>query len=136
MIAQIFHNGLCWLILLVALIGYQQLWLQWLNVRDNRLQEEAFSLGGRAQSDFAGVLIGALPLLGLLGTISGLLECFAGMAVDGSGSEQMSAGIASALVSTQLGLVCAVPGWLLQAYVRSAPQPRDAQPLDSAARSR
>lgn len=69
--------------------------------------------------DFTAVLIGALPLLGLLGTITGLLDCFAGIANQGADGSQISAGIGDALLTTQLGLVCAIPAWLLQAWVKS-----------------
>ena len=68
---------------------------------------------------FTGILIGALPLLGLLGTIAGLLECFAGIANTGASNELVSSGIAKALLTTQLGLLCAIPGWLLQSWVHS-----------------
>ncbi len=67
------------------------------------------------------VLLSALPLLGLLGTIGGLMETFRGMA-RGVGIDLqtfLSSGIADALMTTQLGLVLVVPGWLLLAYLKS-----------------
>jgi biopolymer transport protein ExbB len=72
-----------------------------------------------------GILIGALPLLGLLGTIIGLLTCFKGIASYGADGALLSGGIADALLTTQLGLVCAIPGWLLQTYIRSRVRGRD-----------
>ncbi len=53
------------------------------------------------------------PLLGLLGTVSGMVEMFASMqgAVLARATEQtVAGGISLALVSTQLGLVIGVPG--------------------------
>lgn len=66
------------------------------------------------------VLLGALPLLGLLGTIVGLLSTFRNMAVSGGLDQQtlMSSGIATALVTTQLGLFMVIPGLVLFAMVR------------------
>jgi len=121
MVQQLLGNWLCWAILILALVCYQQLWSDFLVQRS-----AATNLGNDAEqqsensikANFSGVLIGALPLMGLLGTIIGLLECFAGIAQQGASSELISSGIADALLTTQLGLVCAIPGWLLQAYVR------------------
>lgn len=123
MVQQLLNNWLCWAIVLLALVCYHQLWSEYLaqrtrtiNLENNANQQSEDTL----KRDFSGVLIGALPLMGLLGTIIGLLDCFAGIAREGASSELISSGIADALLTTQLGLVCAVPGWLLQAYVRSS----------------
>ena len=66
------------------------------------------------------VLLSALPLLGLLGTIAGLLTTFHSMAISGSLDQQMllSSGIADALITTQLGLIMVIPGLLLQSLIR------------------
>jgi biopolymer transport protein ExbB len=66
------------------------------------------------------VLLSALPLLGLLGTIVGLLSTFRSMAIIGGLDQQtlMSSGIATALVTTQLGLFMVIPGLVLFAIVR------------------
>ena len=69
---------------------------------------------------FLGVLIGAAPLLGLLGTVAGMLVTFGGMA-SGAGSEPIdviSGGISKALVTTQAGLVIAVPAAFLFALLK------------------
>ncbi len=65
------------------------------------------------------VLLSALPLLGLFGTIAGLLTTFRSMAASGGFDEQtlLSGGIADALITTQLGLVMVVPGWVLQTLI-------------------
>ncbi len=55
--------------------------------------------------------VSTLPLLGLLGTVGGLLDSFNGLA---SGNQQMlTGGIAEALLTTQLGLTTALPALLL-----------------------
>ena len=122
MIEQIVNSVICWAILLLALVCYQQLWCQYLTHFETVQPQNNDSLSGASTGNnfaFTGILIGALPLLGLLGTIAGLLECFAGIANEGASSELVSAGIAKALLTTQLGLVCAIPGWLLQSWVQS-----------------
>ena len=69
---------------------------------------------------FLGVLIAAAPLLGLLGTVAGMLVTFGGMA-SGAGSEPLdviSGGISKAFVTTQAGLVIAVPAAFLYALLK------------------
>lgn len=67
------------------------------------------------------ILVSALPLLGLLGTVNGLLTTFRAMA-GGVVVDQLdfvSTGVADALVTTQLGMITAIPGLLLYTYLRS-----------------
>ena len=60
---------------------------------------------------FAFVLIAAAPLVGLLGTVSGMLATFHGMAskLSESPMDVISGGVSEALITTQTGLVIAVP---------------------------
>ncbi|GAA5480907.1 MotA/TolQ/ExbB proton channel family protein [Haloferula sargassicola] len=69
---------------------------------------------------FLGVLIAAAPLLGLLGTVAGMLVSFSGMAAGGHAPpiDTISAGISKALVTTQAGLVIAVPAAFLLALLK------------------
>ena len=53
------------------------------------------------------------PLLGLLGTVTGMMVTFDAVGHPGAGSDiasQVSGGISSALLTTQIGLVVAIPG--------------------------
>jgi biopolymer transport protein ExbB len=60
------------------------------------------------------VLAGAAPLLGLLGTVSGMITTFDVIAMFGTGNARaMASGISEALISTQAGLVVAIPGLVL-----------------------
>ena len=62
-----------------------------------------------------GVLAKASPLLGLLGTVTGMIATFDIISVFGAGNARaMAAGISEALVTTQTGLLVAIPG--LYAY--------------------
>ena len=66
------------------------------------------------------ILISALPLLGLLGTVNGLLTTFRTMAssVVINTLDFVSTGVADAMVTTQLGMITAIPGLLMYTYLR------------------
>jgi len=66
------------------------------------------------------VMTAAAPLLGLLGTVAGMLQTFGGLASAGQNqmSDLVSAGISKALVTTQAGLTIAVPAVFLLAWLR------------------
>lgn len=56
------------------------------------------------------VLAGVSPLLGLLGTVTGMIETFQSITLFGTGDPKlMSGGISQALITTQLGLAVAIP---------------------------
>lgn len=63
------------------------------------------------------VAVGAAPLFGLLGTVTGMLTTFGALA-SGSGGDQtmgmIAAGISEALITTETGLVVALPGLFFQ----------------------
>jgi biopolymer transport protein ExbB len=57
-----------------------------------------------------GALAGMMPILGLLGTVTGMIATFKVIALQGTGDAQaMASGISEALITTQAGLVAAVP---------------------------
>lgn len=56
------------------------------------------------------VLAGVSPLLGLLGTVTGMINTFHVITVHGTGDPRlMAGGISEALITTQLGLAVAIP---------------------------
>jgi biopolymer transport protein ExbB len=56
------------------------------------------------------VLAAITPMLGLLGTVSGMIETFQSITLFGTGDPKlMSGGISQALVTTELGLAVAIP---------------------------
>ena len=58
-----------------------------------------------------GAMVMAAPLLGLLGTVFGMIETFDAVAMRSGETAQMVAhGISQALITTQVGLVAALPG--------------------------
>lgn len=68
---------------------------------------------------FLTVLVTAAPLLGLLGTVFGMLTTFSGLAA-GTGRviESVAGGISEALITTQMGLLIAIPGYFLVHAIR------------------
>ncbi len=63
------------------------------------------------------------PLLGLLGTVFGLIRMFLAVMVSGVGDPmKMAGGIGEALVCTASGLVVAIPAYVLHRYFRSRVQ--------------
>lgn len=69
------------------------------------------------------VIAAMLPLLGLLGTVLGMQQTFA-VLVGGGGVEtsQLAGGISKALLTTQAGLVMALPLLLLHGYINARVQ--------------
>jgi len=67
------------------------------------------------------ITLSSLPLLGLLGTIMGLLTTFFRMSQENGFNiqEVISGGIAEAMFTTQLGLIMVIPGLLLLSYLNS-----------------
>lgn len=58
------------------------------------------------------------PLLGLLGTVTGMIATFQTITLFGTGDPKlMAGGISMALITTVLGLVCAIPLLLLHTFV-------------------
>lgn len=58
------------------------------------------------------------PLLGLLGTVSGMVTTFSVIAEFGTGNARaLASGISEALITTQTGLVVAVPGLFLATFL-------------------
>ena len=59
-------------------------------------------------------LVALCPLLGLLGTVSGMIEVFEIMAVTGSGNARaMASGVTKATIPTMAGMVAALSGMYL-----------------------
>lgn len=67
------------------------------------------------------VLIALAPLSGLLGTVAGMLTTFAGMTSASTTKpiDSISTGISQALITTQAGLLMAIPAALLLALLKS-----------------
>ncbi len=66
------------------------------------------------------VIAGVAPLLGLLGTVTGMINLFEAITQYGTGDPQlMAGGISEALVTTQMGLMIAIPLLLVHNYLKN-----------------
>lgn len=64
------------------------------------------------------ILAAIAPMLGLLGTVSGMIETFQSITLFGTGDPKlMSGGISQALVTTELGLAVAIPLLLIHSLL-------------------
>ena len=67
---------------------------------------------------FVAISASSAPLLGLLGTVTGIINTFKLITVFGSGDVKMlSGGISEALITTEYGLIVAIPSLLLHAFL-------------------
>jgi len=69
---------------------------------------------------FCNILVGAAPLTGLLGTVIGMLGTFFGLSVSSGGNtiDLVAGGISEALITTQTGLVLAIPAYVMITMVK------------------
>ena len=66
-----------------------------------------------------GTIAGISPLLGLLGTVTGIIKSFNAISVGGMGDPRLlSVGISEALVCTAAGLCVAIPSLICYRYLR------------------
>ena len=67
---------------------------------------------------FIAICAASAPLLGLLGTVTGIINTFKMITVFGSGDvKTLSGGISEALITTEYGLIVAIPALLLHAFL-------------------
>lgn len=99
----------------------KQQWLQSWNERDDRSSRPALSIReciiseARIQMEknlsVIKMLVGLCPLLGLLGTVTGMIHVFDVMAVTGTGNARaMASGVSRATIPTMAGMVVAIAG--------------------------
>jgi biopolymer transport protein ExbB len=82
------------------------------------LSAEASRLG--AHLNTLAVIAGVAPLLGLLGTVTGMIRLFEVITRFGTGDPKLLAGgISEALITTEVGLIIAVPVLLLHNFLRN-----------------
>ena len=113
----LFNNMVIWAILTVAIFSYGILLdLCFLQKKNDHWYEKTIFWSSSIKT-----ILASLPLLGLLGTISGLLVTFSRMSVDNGFDlqEVISGGIADDMFTTQLGLILVIPGLLMFSFLNS-----------------
>jgi len=67
---------------------------------------------------FISVTAAVSPLLGLLGTVTGMINTFNMIKIFGTGdAKTLSGGISEALITTEFGLIVAIPAVLFYAFL-------------------
>jgi biopolymer transport protein ExbB len=88
---------------------------------DRFILDETVLKVSRSLNDYLaliGVLAAIAPFLGLLGTVTGMIVTFDVLAVFGTGNAKaMAGGISEALITTQTGLLVAIPGLYMKGFL-------------------
>ncbi|MEM9236505.1 MAG: MotA/TolQ/ExbB proton channel family protein, partial [Verrucomicrobiota bacterium] len=90
------------------------------DVVEETLYEQLMGVQQKASSLLPVIAVTAAtaPLLGLLGTVSGMIRTFQLITVFGSGDPKpLAGGISEALITTLFGLVVAIPALVLHAFL-------------------
>lgn len=90
------------------------------DVVEEVLYEQLIGVQNKLQSwlPFIAVTAATAPLLGLLGTVSGMIRTFNIITVSGTGdAKPLAGGISEALVTTLFGLVVAIPALIIHALL-------------------
>lgn len=75
-------------------------------------------LGTNRLLPFISICAASAPLLGLLGTVTGIIETFKQITLFGSGDvKNLSSGISEALITTEFGLIVAIPALLVHSFL-------------------
>ncbi len=101
------------LIMALSVVLYAHCFDLLLSLRQNRPPAELEEEFARRRPT-VGAMIAAAPLLGLLGTVSGMARTFENLArrSDQQGMENLAGGISQVLVTTESGLAVALPALL------------------------
>lgn len=71
-----------------------------------------------ANLNMLGTMVALCPLLGLLGTVTGMIEVFNVLAITGGGdAKSMAAGVSKATIPTMAGMVAALSGVFGTSYI-------------------
>jgi len=87
----------------------------------------------QSRLNFANALLVAAPLLGLLGTVVGMLDTFRGLSLQaGFETQQLVAdGVRRALITTETGLLVAIVGLFFIYWIRRVLKRRELELLDA-----
>jgi biopolymer transport protein ExbB len=75
--------------------------------------------GVMGQANYLSVIAVCAPMVGLCGTVFGMMNAFADLSSSGGGVEALSKSIGEVLVSTALGLIIAIPAFVLYFFLRN-----------------
>ena len=87
---------------------------------DEAMYEELLATQPKLESYLPVIQVTAAtaPLMGLLGTVTGMIKTFKQITLFGTGdAKSLSEGISEALITTELGLIAAIPSLVLYAIL-------------------
>lgn len=102
----------------VSVVGWIVAVTVWMRIASQRRGAEASSASTWAALRLLACLAGVLPMLGLLGTVAGMAKAFGSLSrIAEVGATDLAGGIRAALVTTEAGLLLAIPlhfahGWM------------------------
>ena len=79
-------------------------------IRDSIISETAEKITGNLQ--LVQTCVALAPLLGLLGTVTGMVAVFEAMATQGGNARSMAAGVSQATIPTMAGMIVSISGLL------------------------
>ena len=85
-------------------------------VRDGIISEGAGRIAGSLS--MIETCVALCPLFGLLGTVTGMIEVFNAMAVQGGNARSMAAGVSMATIPTMSGMIAALSGLVGTTYLK------------------
>jgi biopolymer transport protein ExbB len=107
------------------LAAAQQIWSQRDDHRSwnaHQVRSRLISVVSRAMNRNIALIqtcVALCPLLGLLGTVTGMVEVFEVMAISGSGNPRsMASGVSKATIPTMSGMVAALSGIAMSTYLQ------------------
>ncbi|PZU95066.1 MAG: biopolymer transporter ExbB [Pseudanabaena sp.] len=112
-------------------LAIARIYLEAISIPNATPNEFALAIDARTQSELPNlrrfnivfeVIVGLAPLLGLLGTVTGLITSFGSLTlgdIGGSKSLNVTGGISEALISTAVGLIVAVMALIAATIFRS-----------------
>ena len=81
-----------------------------------------FFFSRRYTKNFTNIMIGVVPLLGLLGTVVGMIDTFNALQNTGADVQSLSAGISKAMITTASGLCVAIFGTCILPFKSKKPE--------------
>ncbi len=85
-------------------------------IRDSIISEAADKISGSLPLIQTCVML--CPLLGLLGTVTGMISVFDSMATQGGNARSMAAGVSMATIPTMSGMIAALSGVMGSTYLK------------------
>ena len=98
-------------------------WSGWCALRVRERLMSNVSQGLERNLSLIGACVALCPLVGLLGTVTGMIEVFEAMALSGSGNPRLiAAGVSKATLPTMAGMVAALSGIFVNAWLKRQAQ--------------